>query len=54
MPLLSLLCLVSGATLAWMAAQQPPRRAIFESVGGGLIVLGLVSIGRGMPTLFGS
>ena len=54
MAVFSLICLVSGSTLAWMAAQQPPKRAICEGAGGSLIVLGLVSIGSGLPLMFGS
>ena len=46
---LSLICLVSGATLAVTASHWPVRRAAFESMGGCLIVGGLCLLGAGLP-----
>ena len=46
---LSLMCLVSGATLASTAPRQPRRQAAFESMGGCLIVGGLCLLGAGLP-----
>jgi hypothetical protein len=46
---LSLMCLVSGATLAGTAPDQPVRQAVFEGLGGSLIVAGLCLIGMGLP-----
>jgi hypothetical protein len=51
MPVLSLICLVSGAALAGLAPKDAVRQATLESAGGGLIVLGLVIIGAGLPLL---
>lgn len=49
MAFLSAICLFSGVTLAGMAPQRPVRQATFEGAGGGLIMLGLVIIGVGLP-----
>ena len=46
---LSLMCLVSGATLAGTAPHRPMRQAAFESAGGCLIVGGLCLLGAGLP-----
>ncbi|TXN28826.1 hypothetical protein FV232_27255 [Methylobacterium sp. WL30] len=46
---LSLMCLVSGATLAGIAPHRPVRRAAFESMGGCLVVGGLCLLGTGLP-----
>jgi hypothetical protein len=52
MTILSVLCLVTGATLAGIAPKRSVQQATLESAGGSLIVLGLVIIGAGLP-LFG-
>jgi hypothetical protein len=49
MTILSLSCLLSGATLAGLAPRRAVQQAALESAGGGLIVLGLVIIGAGLP-----
>ena len=46
---LSLMCLVSGVTLAATASHRPVRRATFESMAGCLIVGGLCLLGAGLP-----
>ena len=52
MTILSVICLVTGATLAGIAPKRSVQQATLESAGGSLIVLGLVIIGAGLP-LFG-
>jgi len=52
MTILSVICLVTGATLAGIAPKRSVQQAALESAGGSLIVLGLVIIGAGLP-LFG-
>jgi hypothetical protein len=47
--ILSLICLISGCTLAGIAPKRPHQRALLESVGGCLIVLGLCLIGASLP-----
>lgn len=47
--ILSLICLIAGATLAAVAPKRPVQQATLESAGGGLIVLGLVVIGAFVP-----
>ncbi len=49
MTLLSVICLFSGAALAGLAPQRSVQQAALEGAGGGLIVLGLVIIGAGLP-----
>jgi hypothetical protein len=49
MTILSLFCLLSGAVLAGLAPRRSVQQAALESAGGGLIVLGLVIIGAGLP-----
>ncbi|MCJ2087564.1 hypothetical protein MKK88_16470 [Methylobacterium sp. E-005] len=49
MTLLSVICLFSGATLAGMAPRRAMQQATLEGAGGGLIVLGLVILGAGLP-----
>ncbi len=49
MTILSLFCLLSGAVLAGLAPRRSVQQATLESAGGGLIVLGLVIIGAGLP-----
>ena len=49
MTCLSVICLVSGTVLAGMAPQRSVQQATLEGAGGGLIVLGLVIIGVGLP-----
>lgn len=49
MTLLSAFCLFSGTVLAGIAPQRSVQQARLESAGGGLIVLGLVIIGAGLP-----
>jgi hypothetical protein len=49
MTILSVICLVAGTGLAGMAPGRSVRQASLESAGGGLIVLGLVIIGAGLP-----
>lgn len=46
--ILSLICLISGCTLAGIAPKRPHQQALLESVGGGLIVLGLCLIGASL------
>lgn len=47
--ILSLICLVSGCTLAGIAPKRPRQQALLESVGGCLIVLGLCLVGADLP-----
>ncbi len=49
MTCLSVLCLVSGTALAGLAPRRSVQQATLEGAGGGLIVLGLVIIGVGLP-----
>ena len=49
MILLSLICLVLGATLAGIAPKRSVQQVALENAGGSLIVLGLVIIGAGLP-----
>jgi hypothetical protein len=49
MPFISVFCLVAGAALAGLAPRRAVQQAALESAGGGLIVLGLVMIGLGLP-----
>ena len=49
MVVLSLMCLVSGAVSAGVAAQRPHQQAVFESIGGGLLIGGLCLLGAGLP-----
>jgi hypothetical protein len=49
MVVLSLICLVSGVVSAGVASQRPQRQAVFESVGGGLLIGGLCLLGAGLP-----
>ena len=46
---MSLACLVSGATIAGVAPHRPTQRIAFESMGGSLIVGGLCLLGGGRP-----
>ena len=49
MTCLSVICLVSGTALAGLAPRRSVQQAALEGAGGGLIVLGLVIIGVGLP-----
>ncbi|MGH1574980.1 hypothetical protein ACRAWG_35495 [Methylobacterium sp. P31] len=49
MVILSLICLIAGVALATVAPKRPMQQAALESAGGGLIVLGLVTIGACLP-----
>ena len=49
MAVLSVICLAAGAGLAGLAPRRAVGRESLESAGGGLIVLGLVIIGTGLP-----
>lgn len=49
MTVLSVICVVAGTVLAGMAPRRAVRQASLENAGGGLIVLGLVIIGAGLP-----
>ena len=51
MAILSAVCLVSGAALAYVAPRDPMRQATYEGLGGTLIVAGLVLIGAGLTVL---
>lgn len=46
---LSLICLVSGVTLAGAAPDRPVPQAACESMAGSLIVGGLCLLGFGLP-----
>lgn len=45
----SLACLLAGTVLAGTAHQFEERVALAESVAGGLLIVGLVLIGAGLP-----
>ena len=44
----SSICVVSGACFAYGALKQPQYRAVFERLGGGLMVTGLGLLGVGL------
>jgi hypothetical protein len=46
-----LLCLSSGATLAWAATRFPAHTVALERCGGALIVLSLALLGGSLPLL---
>ena len=45
----SLLCLISGASLAQVSPNRPASQALVESTAGCLMIFGLVLIGTGLP-----
>ncbi|MGU3539274.1 hypothetical protein [Methylobacterium sp. A54F] len=49
--LTSLLCLVTGATLAGLSVRHAAHAAVLERWGGALLVLGLLLLGAALPTL---
>jgi hypothetical protein len=51
-PLLSLVSLAAGGTLAYTACRLPRRSAALETYGGLLLIGGLVLLGAGLPRLF--
>lgn len=49
MVILSLICLISGVSLARLAPDRPSLQALVESTAGCLMIFGLVLIGSGLP-----
>ena len=47
--ILSLICLITGVTLAAIAPNRPTQQVALEGMGGGLIVFGLGFIGACLP-----
>jgi hypothetical protein len=47
-----LLCLTTGATLAWAATKVPSHLAALERCGGALIVLSLLLLGGSLPFMY--
>ena len=52
LPLLSLVSLAAGGTLACAACRFPRCSAALETYGGLLLIGGLVLLGAGLPRLF--
>jgi len=46
-----LLCLTTGATLAWAATKIPSHVVVLERCGGALIVISLLLLGGSLPFL---
>jgi hypothetical protein len=49
MPILSLMCLVLGVSMAHLAPDRPRSQALVESTAGCLVIFGLLIIGTGLP-----